>query len=106
MARRSLSVGALAVVDRRANAVGPLRLTCERDALRVDLLYVGRFSLGYVAPSVADAVSVRVPYAAVRVLMRDGDRLLLSIDARVMRPYNRFALTHFGSQALPALMRL
>ena len=93
------------MADRRANAVGPLRLCCEPQALRIDLLYVGRFSLGYVAPSVADTVSVRVPYSAVRALMRDGDKLLLSIDPRVLRPYNRFALTRFGPEPLTQLMR-
>ena len=106
MASRAFSVGALAVADRRANAVGPLRLSCERNALRIDLLYVGRFSLGYVAPSVADAVSVRIPYNAVRVMMQDGDRLLLSIDPRVMRPYNRFALARFGPHPLSDMMQL
>jgi hypothetical protein len=98
-------VGALAIGDHRANAVGPVRLVCERDGLRVELLRVGRFASGFAFATLADAVSFRVPYRAVRGMVRDGRSLLLSLDPRAAAPYTRFALTRFCRAPSGALMR-
>lgn len=100
-----LAVGALAIGDARANAVGPVRLTCERHMLRIDLFGVGRFSGGFAFATLADAVSFRVPYRAVRGMVRDGRSLLLSLDPQAAAPYSRFALTRFSGEPIHKLMR-
>ncbi len=104
-AARALTVGALAVGDVRANAVGPIRLSCERDGLRVELFGVGRFAAGFAFGTLASAVSFRVPYRAVRGMIRNGRSLLLSLDPRVAAPYSRLALVRFSNAPLGALMR-
>ncbi len=106
VSKQALCVGAIAVSDRRANAVGPLRLSCERDGLRIDLLRVGRFAAGFAFVGLADVVSFRVPYSAVRGLVSDGHLLLLSLDEAAASPYTRFALTHFSRDPDAALMRV
>ena len=102
---RPLVVGAIAVADRRANAVGLVRLVCQPDGLRIDLLQVGRFSAGFTFAGLADAVSFRVPYTAVRGMVRDGTTLHLSLDERAAAPYSRFALARFNHDPLSAMMR-
>jgi hypothetical protein len=97
-------VGALAVGDHRANAVGPVRLVCEPQGLRIELLRVGRFASGFAFATLADAVSFRVPYRAVRGMVRDGRSLLLSLDARAAAPYTRFALTRFSRSPSSSLL--
>jgi hypothetical protein len=98
-------VGAIAVADERANAVGPVRLTCLPTTLRVDLLRVGRFMAGFAFSGLADAVSFEVPYTAVRGMVRQGDRLHLSLDPHAATPYNRFTLTRFSRDPLGVLWR-
>lgn len=102
----SLSVGALAIGDQRANAVGPVRLHCEPGGLRIELFGVGRFSAGFAFATLADAVSFRVPYRAVRGMVRDGRSLMLSLDPRAATPYSRFALTRFSKEPMETLMRV
>jgi hypothetical protein len=98
-------VSALAVAHRRANAVGPVRLRCEDQGLRIDLVQVGRFAAGFAFAGLGDAQSFRVPYTAVRALVREGDALVLAVDPRAAAPYNRFALVRFGREPIPALVR-
>lgn len=98
-------MGALAIGDSRANAVGPVKLTCEPDGLRIDLFGVGRFSAGFAFATLADAVSFRVPYRAVRGMIRDGRSLMLSLDPHAAAPYSRFALTRFSKEPMEALLR-
>ncbi|MBI4878067.1 MAG: hypothetical protein HY812_00185 [Planctomycetes bacterium] len=105
MTERLLRVGAIAISHRHANVVGPVRLSCERDALRIDLLRVGRFAAGFVFVGLADVASYRVPYRAVRALVSDGQLLHLAIDPTVASPYNRFALAHFSHDPDAALLR-
>ncbi len=102
---RGASVGALAIGDSRANAVGPVRLTCEANGLRIDLFGVGRFSAGFAFATLADAVSFRVPYRAVRGMVRDGRSLMLSLDPQAAAPYSRFALIRFSKEPMETLMR-
>jgi hypothetical protein len=102
---RPLVVGALAVADRRANAVGPVRLSCEGDTLRIELLQVRRFAHGFAIAAPTQAVTFRVPYTAVRGLVREGHTLYLSLDPAVAAPHSRFALTRFSRDAVTALMR-
>lgn len=93
----TFSVTALAVADRWANAVGPVRLTCEARGLRLELIQVGRFAQGFAFAGLADAVSFTVPYRAVRGMVQHGRALHLSLDPHAATPYNRFALSHFAA---------
>jgi hypothetical protein len=93
------------VGDRRANAVGPVRLTCEPRGLRIELFGVGRFSAGFAFATLADAVSFVVPYRAVRGMVRDGRSLMLSLDPQTAAPYSRFALVRFSKEPMETLMR-
>ena len=102
---RPLSVGALAVAHRRANAVGPVMLACEPDTLRIELVRVGRFSEGYAFVGLGGGLSFRVPYTAVRGLVREGHTLHLALDPVVAAPYNRFALARFSRDPQQALVR-
>lgn len=88
---------ALAVADRWANAVGPVRLVCEPRGLRLELIQVGRFAQGFAFAGLADTVSFTVPYRAVRGMVQHGRALHLSLDPHAATPYNRFALTHFAA---------
>ncbi len=103
---RPLVVGALAIADRRANAVGPVRLSCEADTLRLELLRVGRFAAGFALVGLAQAISFRVPYTAIRGLVREGHTLYLALDPVVAAPYNRFALARFSRDPHEAMMRV
>ncbi|MBW2528514.1 MAG: hypothetical protein JRI23_30345, partial [Deltaproteobacteria bacterium] len=102
---RLLRVGALAVASPRSNAAGTVRLTCAADGLAVDLLQVGRFAAGFAMLGVARPVSFRVPYTAIRGLVRVGPLLHLSLDAQVAAPYNRFALCRFSVDEHGSLMQ-
>jgi hypothetical protein len=93
------------VADAKANAVGPVRLTCLPAALRIELLRVGRFAAGFAFVGLADAVSFEVPYTAVRGMVRQGAISHLSLDPHAATPYNRFALTRFSRDPMSALMR-
>lgn len=98
------SVGAIAVADRRANAVGAVRLTCAPGGLEIELLRVGNFAVGFAPGAVVEAVRFQVPYVAIRGLVRKGRMLLLSLDPAVATPYSRFALTRFSDDPTEALV--
>lgn len=98
------SVGAIAVADRRANAVGAVRLTCAPRGLEIELLRVGNFAVGFAPGAVVEAVRFQVPYVAIRGLVRKGRMLLLSLDPAVATPYSRFALTRFSDDPTEALV--
>ncbi len=53
----------------------------------------------------AEPVSFRVPYTAVRGLVREGRVLYLAFDPAVVTPYNRFALAGFAEDAAESLAR-
>jgi hypothetical protein len=104
-AARLFRVGAIAMASRSANAVGTVRLGCAPEGLSIDLLQVGRFAVGFALLGVAQPVSFRVPYTAVRSLVRVGPVLHLSLDATVAKPYHRFSLCHFSDEPHSGLMR-
>ena len=104
-AARLFRVGAIAMASRSANAVGTVRLGCAPDGLSIDLLQVGRFAVGFALLGVAQPVSFRVPYTAVRSLVRVGPVLHLTLDANVAKPYHRFSLCHFSDEPHAGLMR-
>ena len=78
--RPSFTVGALAVAARRANAVGAVRATLLPGGLEIELMRVSGFSQGFAPGGVAEPVAFRVPYTAVRGLVREGRVLYLSFD--------------------------
>ena len=100
-----LTVSAIAVAHRRANAVGAVRLSCGSDGLFVDLLRVRRFAAGFAFVGTAKAVSFKVPYRAVRALTRESHVLHLVLDPKAVAPYNRFALARFSSDTHATLLR-
>jgi hypothetical protein len=102
---RPLTVGAIAVAHSRANAVGPLRLSCEADALRIELMGIGRYAPGFAFTGLGQALTFSVPYTAVRALVREGPCLHLALDPAVAAPYNRFALSRFSRAPLGALLQ-
>ncbi len=53
------------------------------------------FALGFAVGGVAEPVSMKVPYTAVRGLVREGQVLYLALDPALVTPYNRFALAGF-----------
>jgi hypothetical protein len=96
----ALSISALAVASPHANAVGAVRLICEPHQLIVELVHVGGFTAGFSPGAVVKSHTIRVPYAAVRGLVRRGRTLCLALDPARTTPHNRFALTRF-SEAPP-----
>jgi hypothetical protein len=92
-------VGALTLAGRRANAVGAVRVTLMPGELEIELLRVTGFAQGFAPGGVAEPVTFRVPYTAVRGLVREGRVLYLAFDPAVVTPYNRFALAGFTDDA-------
>jgi hypothetical protein len=99
------SVSAIAIAAPRANVAGVVRLTCGPDGLEIELLRVTGSALGFAPGGVAEPVGFRVPYTAVRGLVREGRVLYLAVDPAVVTPYNRFALTRFAEDEDEALAR-
>jgi hypothetical protein len=93
-----MTVYALSVAARRADVAGVVRATCAPDALEIELLRVTAFSSGFAPAGVADPVTFRVPYTAVRGLVREGRLLYVALDPKVVRPYARFALARFTDE--------
>lgn len=93
--QRSFTVAALAVADGPADAVGVVQLACEDDALALTLLRAGPYRRGFVPGTLAESVTVHVPYEAVRGLVRRGRALVLSLDRSLPTPFHRFALARF-----------
>ena len=99
------SVSAIAIAAPRANVAGVVRLTCAPEGLEIELLRVTGSALGFAPGGVADPVAFRVPYPAVRGLVREGRMLYLAVDPAVVTPYNRFALARFADDEDEALAR-
>jgi hypothetical protein len=95
LSQRQRRFAAVALAHRRADAVGPVRFTFEPTRLRIDLLRVGRFANGFAFVGPGDTVTQRVPYRAIRGLVRDGLILHLVLDERMVAPFFRFALCDF-----------
>jgi len=97
------TVGALALAAEGANAVGAVRITLFEDALEIELVRAARFDRGFVMGTVAESKPMRVPYAAVRGLVRRGRALCLALDPQLATPHTRFTLAHFTSDPSDAL---
>ena len=99
------SVSALAIAAPRANVAGVVRLTCGPEGLEIELVRVTGAALGFAPAGVAEPVAFRVPYTAVRGLVREGRLLYLAVDPAVVTPYNRFALARFAEDQDEVLAR-
>src|SRR4051812_19513958 len=73
--------------------------------IEIELVQVAGFSLGFAPGGVAEPVSFRVPFTAVRGLLREGRVLFLTFDPAVVTPYNRFALAGFADDPAASLAR-
>lgn len=101
----TFTVGALALAAEGANAVGAVRLTLLPDVLEIELVRAAGFRSGFVPGSVAESVEMRVPYTAVRGLVRRGRALCLALDPSIASPYTRFTLARFTYDPREALAR-
>ncbi|MDC3956637.1 hypothetical protein [Polyangium jinanense] len=101
----TFTVGALALAAEGANAVGAVRLTLLPDVLEIELVRAAGFRSGFVPGSVAESVDMRVPYTAVRGLVRRGRALCLALDPSIAAPYTRFTLARFTYDPREALAR-
>ncbi|HVY46838.1 MAG TPA: hypothetical protein VHB21_13215, partial [Minicystis sp.] len=97
------SIGALAIASGRSSAVGAVRLTLAPDAIEVELVRVASFARGFAPGAVAEEVTFRAPYTAVRGLVREGRTLHLAFDPRAVVPHARFALAHFSTEPAAVL---
>lgn len=97
------TVGALALAAEGANAVGAVRITLFEDELEIELVRAARFERGFVMGTVAESRPMRVPYAAVRGLVRRGRALCLALDPQLATPHTRFTLAHFTTDPSDAL---
>ena len=97
------TVGALALAAEGANAVGAVRITLFEQDLEIELVRAARFERGFVMAGVAESRPMRVPYTAVRGLVRRGRALCLTLDPQLGTPYTRFTLAHFTSDPREAL---
>lgn len=97
------TVGALALAAEGANAVGAVRITLFENELELELVRAARFERGFVMGGVAESRPIRVPYTAVRGLVRRGRALCLSLDPSVATPHTRFTLAHFTTDPRDAL---
>lgn len=97
------TVGALALAAEGANAVGAVRITLFENELELELVRAARFERGFVMGGVAESRPIRVPYTAVRGLVRRGRALCLSLDPVVTTPHTRFTLAHFTTDPKDAL---
>src|SRR5689334_1537645 len=97
------TVGALALAAEGANAVGAVRITLFDDEMEIELVRAARFERGFVMASVAESRPMRVPYSAVRGLVRRQRALCLALDPQVATPHTRFTLAHFTTDPRDAL---
>jgi hypothetical protein len=97
------TVGALALAAEGANAVGAVRITLFEQEMEIELVRAARFERGFVMASVAESRPMRVPYSAVRGLVRRRRALCLALDPQIGTPYTRFTLAHFTSDPREAL---
>lgn len=75
--------------------MGPVWIVCRDDVLEIECTHVRRYSGDFVMLGAAEVVHIRVPFRAVRGLLRQGTLLHLSLDPRCAAPYNRFVLARF-----------
>jgi len=101
----AFSVGALALAAEGANAVGAVRLSLLPDGLEIELVRAAGFRAGFVPGGVAESVEMRVPFTAIRGLVRRGRALCLALDPSVAAPYTRFTLARFTYNPAEALGR-
>jgi len=101
----TFTVGALALAAESANAIGAVRLTLLDAFLEIELVRAAGFRSGFVPGSVAESVEMRVPYTAVRGLVRRGRALCLALDPSIAAPYTRFTLARFTYDPREALGR-
>ncbi len=97
------TVGALALAAEGANAVGAVRISLLDHEMEIELVRAARFERGFVMAGVAESAPMRVPYAAVRGLVRRGRALCLALDPKVATPHTRFTLAHFTHDPRDAL---
>jgi len=97
------TVGALALAAEGANAVGAVRITLFDQEMEIELVRAARFERGFVMGSVAESRPMRLPYSAVRGLVRRGRALCLALDPQVATPHTRFTLAHFTTDPRDAL---
>ncbi len=100
---RPFTVAALAVAEGPADAVGVVQLACDDDSLALTLLRAGAYRRGFVPGTLAESVTLHIPYGAVRGLVRRGHALILSLDRSVPSPFHRFALARFTSDPAETL---
>lgn len=101
-----LAVSALAVGTRRSSTSGVVRLVLLPDRLVLELVRVVVHAPGFAFPPLVGPVTVDVPYAAVRSVVRSGAVLHLGLDPRVAAPHHQLALTAFGTGEPGRLLRL
>jgi len=101
----TFTVGALALAAEGANAVGAVRLTLLPDVIEIEFVRATSFRSGFVPGGVAESVEMRVPYTAVRGLVRRGRALCLALDPSVASPHTRFTLARFTYDPREALGR-
>lgn len=99
----ALTVAALAVADGPADAVGVVQLACEERSLALTLLRAGAYRRDYVPGTLAESVTVHVPYSAVRGLVKRSRALVLTLDRSVPTPFHRFALARFTEDPIETL---
>ncbi len=86
---------------RRCYRRGAARVRGRR--ARPDVAPGGRVPARLHPGSLAEAVTVHVPYGAVRGLVRRGRALVLSLDRSVPMPFHRFALARFTNDPAETL---
>jgi hypothetical protein len=99
-----LRVCATALPAARGATTGFVRLTLLPDQLVLELSRASVHLPGFATPSLASQ-SLRVPYAAVRSVVREGERLWLTLDPRAAAPHTSFCLTDFTDR-MPARIPL
>src|SRR4051794_71432 len=75
------------------------------DCLEMELVQVAGFSLGFAPGGVAEPVTFRVPFTAVRGLLSEGRVPPLTFDPPVIPPHNRFVLAGFSDDPAASLAR-
>lgn len=101
--QRPFTVAALAIADGPADAVGVVQLSCEERTLALTLLRAGAYRPDFVPGTLAEAVTIHLPYSAIRGLVRRSRALVLTLDRSVPTPFHRLALTRFTDDPVETL---
>jgi hypothetical protein len=99
-----LRVCASALPAARGATTGFVRLTLLPDQLVLELSRASVHLPGFATPPLAGQ-TLRVPYAAVRSVVRESERLWLTLDPRAAAPHTSFCLTDFTDR-MPARIPL